>query len=69
MYVTEGGLFHKKISITRARKTYNIKMPFRAKKIHSSSESISEVKITQSCPTLCNPIQSMEFARPVYRSG
>ena len=57
MYVTEGGLYHKKISITRARKTYNIKMPFRAKKIHSSSESIiSEVTVTQSCPTLCNPM-------------
>ena len=31
-------------------------MPLRAKKIHSSSESIiSEVKVTQSCPTLRGP--------------
>ena len=24
---------------------------------------------TQSCPTLCDPIQSMEFSRPEYWSG
>ena len=31
----------------------------------------SEVKVTQSCPTLCDPwtIQSMEFSRPEYWSG
>ena len=28
-----------------------------------------KVKVTQSCPTLCNPIQSMEFSRPEYWSG
>ena len=29
------------------------------------------VKVAQSCPTLCNPmdIQSMEFSRPEYWSG
>ena len=31
----------------------------------------SEVKVAQSCPTLCNPIdyKSMEFSRPEYWSG
>ena len=31
----------------------------------------SEVKLAQSCPTLCNPwtVQSMEFSRPEYWSG
>ena len=30
-----------------------------------------KVKVAQSCPTLCNPIdiQSMEFSRPDYGSG
>ena len=27
------------------------------------------MQFTQSYPTLCNPIQSMEFSRPEYRSG
>ena len=27
-----------------------------------------EVKVTQSCPTLCNPM-NMEFSRPEYCSG
>ena len=27
-----------------------------------------KVKVTQSCPTLCNPIQSMEFSSPEYWS-
>ena len=32
---------------------------------------VSEVKVTQSCPTLCDPwtIQSREFSRPEYWSG
>ena len=31
----------------------------------------NEVKVVQSCPTLCDPmdIQSMEFSRPEYWSG
>ena len=28
-----------------------------------------KVKVTQSCPTLCDPIQSMEFSRLEYWSG
>ena len=28
-----------------------------------------KVKVAQSCPTLCDPIQSMEFSRPEYWSG
>ena len=28
-----------------------------------------KVKVTQSCPALCNPIQFMEFSRPEYWSG
>ena len=33
--------------------------------------SLVKMKVTQSCPTLCNPwtIQSMEFSRPEYWSG
>ena len=27
------------------------------------------MKVTQSCPTLCDPIQSIEFSRPEYWSG
>ena len=27
------------------------------------------MQVTQSCPTLCDPIQSMEFSRPEYWSG
>ena len=35
---------------------------------HTTEE---RVKVTQSCPTLCDPVdyQSMEFSRPEYRSG
>ena len=29
----------------------------------------SKVKVAQSCPTLCNPMESMEFSRPEYWSG
>jgi len=28
----------------------------------------SKVKVAQSCPTLCNPMESMEFSRPEYWS-
>ena len=37
-----------------------------------SSKSRSEVKLAQSCPTLCDPmdyIECMEFSRPEYWSG
>ena len=36
-----------------------------------SGNKIMKVKITRSCPTLCDPIdiQSMEFFRPEYWSG
>ena len=31
---------------------------------------VSEVKVTQLCPTLCNPMDSsIEFSRPEYWSG
>ena len=32
---------------------------------------VSEVKVAQLCPTLCDPwtIESMEFSRPEYWSG
>ena len=28
-----------------------------------------EVKVVQSCPTVCNPMEFMEFSRPEYWSG
>ena len=28
-----------------------------------------KVKVTQSCLTLCDPMESMEFSRPEYWSG
>ena len=34
------------------------------------SERTVKVKVTHSCPTLCNPmVESMEFSRPEYWSG
>ena len=30
---------------------------------------IVKVKVTQSCSTLCNPMQPMEFSRPKFWSG
>ena len=37
--------------------------------VNSETEfSQLKVKVTQSCPTLCDPIQSMEFSRLEYRS-
>ena len=38
----------------------------------SSTVPSLKVKVAQSCPTLCDPmnyIKSMEFSRPEYRSG
>ena len=37
-----------------------------------NQEKVKKVKVTQSCLTLCNPMnctQSMEFSRPEYWSG
>ena len=34
----------------------------------SGQRKKKKVKVTQSCLTLCNPMQSMEFSRPEYWS-
>ena len=30
---------------------------------------MEKVKVAQSCPTLCDPMESLEFSRPEYWSG
>ena len=46
---------------------------FLTQKRSELKEGSSKVKVTQSCPTLCDHmdynIQSMEFSRPEYWSG
>ena len=39
------------------------------KHVSTHAQGTVKVKVAQSCPTLCNRMESMEFSRPEYWSG